>query len=87
MARQALLLLILFTAGAASAQPATDGVGRDKAGATAPEVQAAPGGGEMVVLDPERQFVVRAWTDAGGRMRVGCSDQPPDAKTPGAADK
>lgn len=42
-------------------------------------VQAAPGGGDMVVLGPETRYVTRAWRDGTGRVQSGCTREHTDA--------
>ena len=41
--------------------------------AASSRVQAAPGGGDMVILGPESRYVTRAWRDDGGRVQCGCT--------------
>jgi hypothetical protein len=57
----------------AMASPAAD------AGSAEAVVQAAPGGGDMVVLGPESRYVTRAWRDHDGHMQCGCTRE--DAAT------
>lgn len=37
------------------------------------EVQAAPGGGDMLILGPEFRYITRGSLDGQGRVKVGCA--------------
>lgn len=49
------------------------------------EVQAAPGGGDMLMLGPEFRYVTRGSLDRQGRLRVGCAHDGGSGAAPAGA--
>jgi hypothetical protein len=61
---------------AQATEPAADVRANDSRSRTSPAVErieAAPGGGEMMTLAPDRQYVTRAQVDAHGHLSTQCS--------------
>jgi hypothetical protein len=61
-------MLLLATESYAGAEAAKD----PRIAPPATEVQAAPGGGEMLILDRASRYVTRGGVDDRGRVTVGC---------------
>ncbi len=77
-------LVMLMAASAAAALPALDDA-PVCAEPTPLVVEDAPGGGEMVVLDAARRYVMRARRGAAGTLDAGCGHDHTPAPADGAA--
>lgn len=89
-----LMILLWAVPLAASAEQAGGAAAAGESGSHEQHIQAAPGGGDMIILRPESQYVIHGSTDAGGHLHVGCardggaaqpsSATPPVSAWPGA---
>ena len=73
--------LLVFLAGrTAFAEPLAAAPATTTAGSE--QIQAAPGGGEMVILGPELTFVTRGSIGPNGDLHVGCARDPGSVESP-----
>jgi hypothetical protein len=73
----AAIVLLLARATAAETPPGSEAVpvtGSPPPVAVAP-MEPAPGGGEMIVVAPERHYVTRGRVDGNGRVSTQCGSQ------------
>jgi hypothetical protein len=76
MSRCALLvlaLLLVLGAGAGAEETAPAPGGESLGARSGPVVRAAPGGGEMIFLGADAQYVIRGQVTRDGDLEVGCT--------------
>lgn len=67
---------VVLAAGSAAQLPPGAGAARSeetRGESSSETIQAGPGGGQMIILAPDRQYVIRARTSESGAVHLGCA--------------